>query len=83
MLDAQRNLEVDDFNSLPELDKSNSENASPKAGEMTDGVDQIFKALRLLPEFDGNANVLTRFIKLCDELVKQFLKDDPAYALTN
>lgn len=83
MLDAQRDLEIDDLNSLPELDNSNSENASPKTGEMTDGVDQIFKALRLLPEFDGNANVLTRFIKLCDELVKQFLKDDPAYALTN
>lgn len=32
-------------------------------------LDTIFKALRLLPEFDGNPNVLTRFIKLCDQLV--------------
>lgn len=30
--------------------------------------DAIFKALRLVPEFDGNPHVLTRFVKLCDQL---------------
>lgn len=34
---------------------------------MTD-PDVIFKALRLVPEFDGNPNVLTRFIRICDQL---------------
>lgn len=37
-------------------------------------LDQIFKALRLVPEFDENPNVLTRFIKLCDQLVQEFVK---------
>lgn len=36
-------------------------------------MDEIFKALRLVPEFDGNPNVLTRFIKLCDQLVQNFI----------
>lgn len=31
----------------------------------------VFKALRLVPDFDGNPHVLTRFIKLCDELVEE------------
>lgn len=32
----------------------------------------ILKALRLLPEFDGNANVLTRFVRLCDQIVGSY-----------
>lgn len=38
--------------------------------------DGIFKALRLLPEFDGNPNILTRFIQLCDELVDEFTEPE-------
>jgi hypothetical protein len=38
--------------------------------------DHIFKALRLLPDFDGNPNVLTRFINLCDQLVQEFITED-------
>lgn len=34
--------------------------------------DVIIKALRLLPEFDGNPNVLTRFVRLCDQLVESY-----------
>lgn len=34
-------------------------------------LDMVFKALRLVPDFDGNPHVLTRFIKLCDELVEE------------
>lgn len=37
----------------------------------TDKLDIITKALRLLPDFDGNPNVLTRFVKLCDQLVAE------------
>lgn len=38
---------------------------------MTD-LDKVFKALRLVPDFDGNPHILTRFIKLCDQLVEEF-----------
>lgn len=38
-------------------------------------VDEIYKALRLVPEFDGNSNVLTRFIRLCDQLVAQYVRE--------
>lgn len=46
-------------------------------------IEQIYKALRLIPEFDGNSNVLTRFIKLCDVLVEQFIKPEAGYELSN
>lgn len=48
-----------------------------------DLVDQVYKALRLLPEFDGNPNVLTRFVHLCDQLVGQFVKSEPGFELSN
>lgn len=32
----------------------------------------IIKALRLVPEFDGNPHILTRFIKLCDQIVTAY-----------
>lgn len=48
-----------------------------------DPIDAIFKALRLVPEFDGNPNILTRFISLCDELVKRFLRAEPGHELEN
>lgn len=35
-------------------------------------LDTIYKTLRLVPDFDGNPNVLTRFIHLCDHLANQF-----------
>lgn len=46
-------------------------------------IDQIYKALRLLPEFDGNPNILTRFINLSDQLVRQYIKNEPGYELSN
>lgn len=48
-----------------------------------DPVDSVFKSLRLLPEFDGNPNVLTRFIRLCDQLVLAHIKSEPGYELSN
>lgn len=47
---------------------------TPAPGDQS-GIDRIYKALRLVPEFDGNSNVLTRFIKLCDQLVESFLSE--------
>lgn len=49
----------------------------------TPNVDTIYKALRLVPEFDGNSNVLTRFIKLCDQLVQQYMSEEAGYELSN
>lgn len=46
-------------------------------------VDSVYKSLRLLPEFDGNTNVLTRFIHLCDQLVAAHIKPGPDYELSN
>lgn len=46
-------------------------------------VDTIYKSLRLLPEFDGNPHVLTRFINLCDQLVLGYFKTEPGHELTN
>lgn len=60
--DLNREINLD---SSVSLDKSQNKMAD---------LDGIFKALRLVPEFDGNVNVLTRFIQLCDELVDEFVK---------
>lgn len=46
-------------------------------------IEQIYKALRLVPEFDGNSNVLTRFINLCEQLVSSFVRVEPGYELSN
>lgn len=46
-------------------------------------ADKIYSALRAVPEFDGNPNVLTRFIKLCDQLVLTFVSSDPGQELNN
>lgn len=47
-----------------------------ETNEGPNNFDSIFKSLRLLPEFDGNPNVLTRFINLCDNLVATFRKNN-------
>jgi hypothetical protein len=51
--------------------------------EMAQDPDTIFKALRLVPEFDGNPNILTRFINICDHVVAQYLRTDPGSELSN
>lgn len=45
--------------------------------------DTIFKALRLVPEFDGNPNILPRFINLCDQLCASYLSTTPGSELSN
>lgn len=43
---------------------------------MAPDPDSVFKALRLVPEFDGNPNVLTRFVRLCEQLVISYQNAD-------
>lgn len=45
--------------------------------------DVIFKVLRPVPEFDGNPNVLTRFIKLCDQICTAYLSNAQGSELSN
>ncbi|XP_026326336.1 uncharacterized protein LOC113235027 [Hyposmocoma kahamanoa] len=45
--------------------------------------DTIYKALRPVPEFDGNPNVLTRFIRICDQLVINYIKNEAGAELNN
>lgn len=45
--------------------------------------DTIFKALRLVPDFDGNPNILTRFIRICDQLVTQYMSTEPGSEFSN
>lgn len=75
-IDANRNLDAILENNISD---SNSHSFKMSA----DLVDQVYKALRLLPEFDGNPNVLTRFVHLCDQLVTQFVRAEPGFQLSN
>lgn len=59
------------------------ENRDLESTMAQDDVDRIYKSLRLLPEFDGNPHVLTRFINLCDQLVKTHLKPLVGHELEN
>ncbi|CAB3222779.1 unnamed protein product [Arctia plantaginis] len=45
--------------------------------------DTIFKALRPVPDFDGNPNVLTRFIQICDQIVTSYMSTEADNALSN
>ncbi|XP_026330077.1 uncharacterized protein LOC113237706 [Hyposmocoma kahamanoa] len=45
--------------------------------------DSIYKALRLVPDFDGNPNILTRFIRLCDQIVHTYMSNTPGSELSN
>lgn len=42
----------------------------------TSKIDSIWKALRLVPEFDGNSHVLVRFLHICDKLVLEYVHPD-------
>lgn len=50
---------------------------------MTDKIDIIYKALRIVPEFDGNPHVLTRFINLCDQIIIAHFDVTPGHDLEN
>lgn len=67
--------------SFSELDLSITENSVPPRA--MDNLDVITKALRLLPDFDGNPNVLTRFVKLCDQLVAECVKPEAGNEFNN
>jgi hypothetical protein len=46
-----------------------------------DDLDNIFKALRVVPEFDGNPNVLVRFI--CDQIITKYVRPSAGNDLNN
>lgn len=46
-------------------------------------INKIVKALRLVPEFDGNCNTLIRFLALCDKLVVNYINPAPGNELGN
>lgn len=46
-------------------------------------LDTIHKALRNVPEFDGNPNILVRFLNLCDQLVTSYVQPTPGNELIN
>lgn len=50
---------------------------------MAHDPDTIFKTLRMVPEFDGNPNVLTRFVRICDQIVTQYVSNAPGSELNN
>lgn len=43
----------------------------------------MYKGLCVLPEFNGNPNMLSRFVHLCDQLVAQFMRAEPGLELSN
>lgn len=51
---------------------------------MSHDPDTIFKALRLVPDFDGNLpNVLTKFINVCNQLAIKYLSNAPGSEFSN
>lgn len=82
-IDANRNLECILENNSSIQSNSLISNSNLILKMSVDLVDQVYKALRLLPEFDGNPNVLTRFVHLCDQLVVQFVRAEPGFELSN
>lgn len=50
---------------------------------MADDLDIIYKSLRLVPEFDSNLRVLTRFTNICNQLVFAHFKATPGNYLNN
>lgn len=67
---------IDEFRQLDVIEQSEINMSQDRIGE-------IYKSLRVLPEFDGNPHVLTRFINLCDQLVLAYFKTEPGNELSN
>lgn len=70
-LDELRNLDFDFESNLDISSLFSSTDSKPVT--MSYDPDLIFKAMRLVPEFDGNPNVLTRFIRICEEIVTEYV----------
>lgn len=41
------------------------------------------RSTRPLPDFDGNPNILTRFVKICDQIVAAYLSNAAGSELSN
>lgn len=65
---------------------NNNEQSTAAAGgphNIIDMTDKIWKALRLVPEFDGNPHILTRFLDICDQLILSYMNPQPGNELNN
>lgn len=58
-------------------------NEQPLQMPVPDQTENIWKALRLVPEFDGNSNVLIRFLDICDQLILKYVDPAPGNDLNN
>ncbi|CAH0404793.1 unnamed protein product [Chilo suppressalis] len=93
-LDSNRNLDLSDLNlelntiftleQSSDISRLNSSFLlSSESTNMAHDPDAIYKVLRPVPEFDGNPNVLTRFIKICDQIVITYMCSEPGSELSN
>lgn len=57
--------------------------ASSVIANSNDLTDKIWRALRLVPEFDGNSHVLIRFLDICDQIVLTYVDPAPGNELNN
>lgn len=74
--------EMDEQNNIPNPLLGAPTAASPERLHTSD-MDRIWKALRLVPEFDGNSHVLIRFLNICDQLVINYMNPAPGNELNN
>lgn len=65
------------------LETLSESNCSSKMSTTTVDHDTIHKALRNVPEFDGNPHILIRFLNLCDQLVTTYVDPNPGNELMN
>lgn len=80
------------IDSLRNLDNSDLDNSLDNLaiGDLFEPVitmainpDDVYKALRLVPDFDGNPNILTRFINICDRIVATYMSNEAGSELSN
>lgn len=64
-------------------DTNNSTSANANVLLVSDKTDKIFHALKLVPNFDGNSNVLIRFLNICEQLVLAYVDPTPGNELNN
>lgn len=77
-----RRLLLDSIRDLEVVEEEEDTFTMPNEG-IEDNTDKIFKALRLVPEFDGNCNVLIRFLDICDQLIVKYANSEPGNELNN
>lgn len=83
--DRNRNLDLFVIKESLNMTENSQSSLSGTAisASFIDKTDKIFNALRLVPEFDGNSNVLIRFLNICDQIVLAYVDPAPGNELNN